>query len=782
MRYIIMLLCTVLTVSLYAQQIEGYVKNASGSPVAFANVILKGTSKGATTDEAGYYRIENMAPGKCLVQVSAIGFSSQNKEIETVTGQQLTLDFQLTENFTELQAVEFMGRKETSYKSDYSFAATKTQTAIKDIPQTISTVTKELITDQQSYRLKDVVKSVAGINQFSVYDDITIRGFRNSGSNGRLLNGLRTNNNFWQSPLLINIERVEVIKGPASAMFSNTNPGGTINMVTKKPLEEEHIGLNFTVGSWNTLRTTVDFTGPLTDDKKVLYRLNLGYENSESFRDYTPAKTMVVAPTVTFIPTENTRFNIDLVYTQNNGVLDRGRPVRKGEQDLLATPFNLTLTQPGDFLNLNDLSLSFSLNQKITKNISFNSSYMKYRHGQALQEHRIQSYINPDSIELRFSDRFVKAYFDNVTNYLTGKFITGQLDHQVLVGYDYIYYDNEFIEQNAVGAAGGLENFSLKNPKNFKRPVANYILRPASYNRRNFYSTHGLYVQEQVSFGKFKALLGLRQEYYRIPKEDTNIKKFNKEDLQSYLLPRVGLIYSVLPNINIYGNYSEGYEPQGATSNLNPNAGGPFDPLIGKLMEVGAKGEFFGRGLFAGLSVYEITQNNILVSANNPAQPELLEQRGQERARGVEFETAGQLLPNLSVNVTYAYNDAQITESNNELLIGLEKENAPLHNSSSWVKYTFNKGKLAGLGVAIGHSQNSVRRTFATYPNEPTRYLMLPTYVVFNSAIFHSVDKFRLAININNLTDEKWFAGGYNFERNFPGAPRNYLLSFGYTF
>lgn len=761
--------------------IQGKVTTATGAPLALANVNLGQNKLGTTTDESGNFQLVNVPSGSYTMLASSVGFISFSTNITLAAGETQVVNIVLIETSHELQEIEITGRKETSYKSDYSFSATKTQTAIIDIPQTVSTVTKELIQDQQSYRLKDVVKSVAGINQFSVYDDITIRGFRNSDSNGRLLNGLRTYNNFWQSPLLVNIERVEVIKGPASAMFSNTSPGGTVNMVSKKPLAEKRIGFNFTTGSWNTNRATADFTGPLTEDEKVLYRFNVGYENSESFRDYTPNKTLVVAPSVSFVPSEKTRFNIDMVYTQNDGVLDRGRPVRLGELDIYATPINLTLTQPGDQLNINDFSLAFSLNHKLTENISFNSSYMKFRHSQGLTEHVINQYITPDSIELAYTDRSIKAYFDNITNYFIGNFVTGRLKHQVMVGYDYIHYDYEFFQLEGEGQEDGMENFSLNNPRHYKRPVNSYNLTPADFNSHNYYSTHGIYVQEQLTFGKFQALLGLRQEFYVVPDKDTDIASFGEDDEQSTLLPRIGLLYSVLDHVNVYGTYAQGYEPQGSASNLSPNAGGPFDPLTGDLLEVGVKGEFFGRKLFAGMSVYQIEQNNILVSANNPANPDQLVQRGQERARGVELETSGNILPNLSVSLTYAYNKAEITKSDDESLIGLSKENAPLHNSSSWIKYTFSRGKLNGLGVAVGHSQNSERRTFVTYPNSE-RWLMMPSYVVFNSALFYTVDSFKLSLNVNNLTDKTWFAGGYNFERNFPGAPRNFLLSVGYTF
>src|SRR5699024_6289191 len=150
-----------------------------------------------------------------------------------------------------------------------SFAATKTATSLQDIPQSVGYITKELISDKLAYRVNDIVENISGINQYSYYNDYTIRGFR---SQQELINGMRVINLFGPQTLLANLERVEVIKVPASAVFGNASPGGTMNRVTKKPLLEHRKAVSFTFGSFNTLRSTLDFTGPLTDNKTLLYR------------------------------------------------------------------------------------------------------------------------------------------------------------------------------------------------------------------------------------------------------------------------------------------------------------------------------------------------------------------------------------------------------------------------------------------------------------------------------------------------------------------------------
>src|SRR5690606_17180885 len=150
---------------------------------------------------------------------------------------------------------------------------------------------------------------------------------------------------------LPNMERIEVIKGPASALYANTSPGGTINSVTKKPLDENRKSVNFATGSYNTYRITTDFTGPMNDSKTLLYRLNLAYQNAGSFRVLQDAQDMVIAPSVSFIPDDKTMVNFDLVYSATNGRLDRGQAIfgATAGTDLNSTPISFAIGKKSDY-------------------------------------------------------------------------------------------------------------------------------------------------------------------------------------------------------------------------------------------------------------------------------------------------------------------------------------------------------------------------------------------------------------------------------------------------
>ncbi|MDQ4141304.1 MAG: TonB-dependent receptor, partial [Bacteroidota bacterium] len=335
--FLLLVLCRFTAFAQQLGNIQGRVTDTHGHNLEGIPVMLQQTNLATLTKADGTFVISNVHFGKYTLLARGLGYNGQLREVVLSADlPAVVVNFNLSEDNTALQQIEVLGRKETTYKSDYSFIGTKTASRVIDVPQTISTVTKELIEDQQAFTLNEVVKNVAGVNQYSSYDDLTVRGFRNGYESGfRLVNGLRSGysygNGFFRVPLTVNLERVEVLKGPGAALFGDINPGGTINMVTKKPLLENRKAVSFSVGSFQTMRSTLDFTGPLNADTTLLYRLNLGYEDSKTFRDVNNRQSFIIAPTVTFRPTDKTTVNAEVVYSNFNGYLERGLPIASGD-------------------------------------------------------------------------------------------------------------------------------------------------------------------------------------------------------------------------------------------------------------------------------------------------------------------------------------------------------------------------------------------------------------------------------------------------------------------
>lgn len=812
----------------FAQQpdiVRGLVTDENNVPVPGVTVTVQQTQTVVQTDPNGNYQIGGLAPGTYTLKVTLIGYRMQLKEIR-LGEKPLKVNFSLVPSNEELQTVEVTGRVEKNYKNTVSYGGTKTAANIKDVPQSIQYVTKELMQDMGAVRMTDIVRNVSGVNQHTFYDDVTIRGFRNQGgvgssSSNQLFNGLRTFNGFWRQNLLNYLERVEVIKGPASALFGNTNPGGTINKVTKKPLDEKRNSINFQTGSNNTVRTNADFTGPLTDDKTFLYRLNVGYENANSFRDLLFDKNVVIAPSVSYIPSEKTRINFDAVYNKSNSRLDRGQSIF-GSTDLYSTPISLNVADINDFLNEETYLITASLSHKLSKHITFNTSYLRTGYRQDLFEHRSTAFAvdkKGNQIEdlafRRVISRHNEQFSDSFTGYLNADVETGKIKHQIVVGYD---YNNSLIpvgssQQDALGYrlldgtiasryvvrdSAKYEFYSYKgqmiprpNVSSFDLSANTHALQDINgytYQANNtdvvvpFYSQqHSVYIQDQISINRLKVLLGLR---YDIFLTDAGYATKDVNRIRQYaLLPRVGATYEINNNINAYATYTTGYSPQAASSQ-NAASGGPFDPMDSYLMEAGLKTDWFGKRLTATASVYKIQQRNALYNALDPENPDLLMQIGKDISKGVELDVVGNILPNLNMILTYAYNDAVLQGAQggaDSLYNNQQKPNAPKHQGSIWGKYQFSNGKLNGLGFGAG-AYYVGKRTFGFQGQQNILPTPGPSYLLLNAAVYYRINKMMLQLNANNLTNKTHWVGGYDSSRLYPGAPRNWLASITYSF
>jgi iron complex outermembrane receptor protein len=796
-------------------KIKGMVTSQEGKPIEFANISVKDTSKGAVTGASGSFEVSGMPEGQFTVTASSIGFETVSQTVTIKSSETLTLSFSLQEVLQGLQTVEITGRREIGYDNKETFSGTKTASLVKDVPATINFVTKELMLDQVAFTVNDVVKNVPGVNQFSFYNDITIRGFRVQGQRnfGTLLNGMRTFTSFWKPQLIPHIERVEVVKGPVSALFGNASPGGSINRVTKKPLKESRKSISASVGSFNTLRTLADFTGAMTEDKKLLYRLNLGFENSDGFRDLQFSRNLVIAPSFAFLPSENTSLNFDIVYQDSKGRLDRGQAAF-GNRDLFTTPITTSLSAVNDYLNESTINTTVSLRHDFSDKVSINSTYQLSSYTEDLLEHRTSNRFASmadgsfDETKVAMRVFIRKRSWNNnaINNYINADYQIGSVKNTALVGYDYFRQEqlpggsqlearsyllkngnatnafnpvniNNYILDADGNPATNVAHFDLTSPtSNGIRDMSKYIYSTRSFNQF-LQQSHGVYFQNQSDIGALKVLLGLRQEYftdyinYNSPAEE-------KVDQQA-LLPRVGLVYTINPTINFYGTWVQGYQPQSAAGIINPEAGGPFDPLTSEMFEIGTKTEWFNKRVSGTLSLYQIVERGGLYNANDPNNPERLVQLGEEESRGAELNVTGNVLPNWSIVVGYAFNDAKITQADDESVIGRQKPNAPRNTANFWSKYIFESGSLNGLGIGLGYNYVAERYGSIVSSDQPD---IFPSYGIIDAALYYKIDKVQIQLNVNNLTDKTHWVGGYDVIRAFPGAPRNIMTTVSYTF
>lgn len=736
-------------------EVRGVISDAAGLAVQGVPVrIVKGAVAHETrTDERGAYRFEVPA-GEWKVEVQhPDAFTSATVEVGESSG--ATVDIELPLN-RFLQTIEVTGREREDSFAETSFAATKTETHVLDLPHSIGAVTKEVIDDQNLMRLNEVAPFVAGVNEFSVYDDLTIRGFRNY--DDRRVNGMRAYNSFWSQPLIAHLERVEIIKGPASAMFGDASPGGTVNLVTKKPLGESRREVTLDTGSFDRRFAAVDFTGPVTESGQLLYRLNVAGEDSESFRDRFFHEGYVVAPSFSYVPSQRTRVNLDLVYHDNDSVLDRGQPSVQGARELGSTPIELNVTQPGDRLDTVTFSATVSAEHALTPRWSIAAQHARYEYDEELVEHRISSFETPTVLNLLFVDRESEATVTSNTVYLSGKLETGAISHRVVVGVD--TSDRE--DASAQRQANDIGTFDLLDPEYLDRDTDSYATSFETWGGR--LETLGVYVQNQLSFGKWRVLAGLRHEDFATQPLGEEAQEHDA------LLPRLGVVYRPTIYDTVYASWVRGFEPPASWLN-SPFYGGPFDPIDSTLYEVGYKRMGVGGRFLLTASVYEIKQTDVVVWANDLANPDLYYQRGEERARGAEVELNGAVTERVRVLFNYAYNDARIVEDPDPSLIDRIKENAPQNTATLWARVRIMPRLSLGGGIVYVDD----RRTFDTA-------LRLPDYALLHAGVYYDHGPLRLSLVANNLTDEEHWTGGYNFGRVFPGQPRSVQLGANYRF
>ena len=760
--------------------IKGRILAADGNP-AYVTVELKSLKRITVTDNNGNFSLNRLPALQDSLVITSVESGSYSQPITLKKNETANLgDVQLSFKVRQFQDVEVKGRLAHSYKSDYSFFGNKTETPIKDIPQSISTVTKELIKDKMEFTLKDAMDEVAGVNQYSGFDEYTIRGFR--AENSRDINGLRGYNTTYTSSMLVNIERVEVIKGPTATLYGNCDPGGTINLVTKKPLEKNESEIDIYGGTWDHFRAQGDVTGPLNKSKTLLYRFNAGYDKTNSFRNEQHSNSFELAPSISYIPNDRFQVNLDLSASHINTVLDYGQPGYLGNpvNNVHSTPISLSASQHGDYLRETDIAAIATVSYKFNNHFSFNSGWLHYTTSQHVGNHGVQGYITPDSVDLYYTAWTYPTTTNTISSYFTYKFKTGKVNNELVFGYDFIrsavnLNQNYYELPNQFGAGSGIVGtFSLKDPTYPVRPVSTYQLSnfdsDATDVDDNIYHTQGVYAQDQISLDRWKLLFSLREEFYK----GDDVGDSSQDLGERVFLPRVGLVYQVTSNISAYATYNKGFDAFEASTSAQVFTS-PFKPQISEVIEGGLKGNFLNNKLSATMAIYQLTLLNVAVSANIISNPNLYIQQGQNQSRGIELETVGNILPNLSITLSYANCLAKVTQSLVPSEVGMRVENAPRNTSGSWIKYTFDKGPLKGLGVSAGHSQVGWRATLDPETN-------LPGYVVINAGVHYKYKHFMLAVNAFNITNETYWMGAYNNVNKWPGTPRNFMANLGYSF
>lgn len=683
---------------------------------------------------------------------------------------------------TDIETIEVTGRAQQFYLETESKVGTKTNLDLLVLPQSAQVLTEQLIIDQAARNITDLYRSIAGVSEFS-YSGVTFRGFRDDAN--VFYDGVRGDPySGFGVPQLFNIARVEVLKGPASALYGGGEPGGMINYVTKKPSFNEKRELKLTLGNYATQGASIDMTGGLRDD--MAYRLGGFYEQQNSFRNNADAKNTELAGGLLFDLNASTTLTttVDFIKQDLGGNRLRGVPVDDEGNFLIAPSYNAN--EKVDYQNMQALVLQADLAHEFNDSFHVNSSlrFLDNKRDQAYHESRSWVDVNGDGVanidDQTIQREYRKQYRANKESSLTTDFVyqltTGDIEHQLLFGADYHTVDTEYDYFRARYENDGVANLNIFNLNYGETDPSTYNL--TDMNRDGIDSDrYGVYVQDVLTFKQWTLIGGLRYD---------NFKEYNQETGYSYtdhdVTPRVALTYQPTENVSIYINYSESFNPASSSDQEAVLDDGHLRPESGEQHEVGMKNQWLDGKIMTTFAVYRINKQNVIMT--NPAYdgeqkgiPELLN-IGEVESNGFETTLVGDLSDNWTITANYAYNDTLVIKGvtsdtiTNTFGDGTRFANAPRHQAGLWTRHAFNR---LDSSIALGINYVSEQLSLDGQKVKP--------FTVFDMSWTTKWDDVLLSINVNNLFDKEYAVSGFS-ERNghFPGSPREVVAQLRYQF
>lgn len=648
-----------------------------------------------------------------------------------------------------------------AYTVPNTTTATKTDTPIMQTPASIQVIPKEVLDDQQAFTAQEALKNVAGIQPDGSYGGpfnqaFILRGFTTEWNTVGALayrEGVRL-----KAPVPIaGLERIELLKGPATVLYGQAVPGGIINYIPKDPLSHPYYSLQQQFGSYNLYRTSVDVTGPLNKSGSLRYRFNLEYADSDSFRDSIFADLIDIAPTLAWDITPDTQLEIELQYNQQDYRTDHGIPALGNRPAKLPRDIDLMegLAHEDTGIRLVDIDLVHRLND--AWQLRFKGLYGQY-------DFDVDDTVYPTGLDESTGDLSRGSFEEDddgeigfVSLDVTGTFDLFRTKHTLLIGAD--YYDED---------TDSIIAFPDNTPINIFNPVYGTATRTTftpentlSFPYRNQW--WGVYIQDQVEvFDSLHLLLGMRYD----DAEWLFAVEGTPPNDGSEVSPRFGLVYQPWSWLALYGSYSESFDARNGRS----ADGTPFDPETADQYEAGVKTELLDGRLSATLAFYELTKFNVLTdNPNTPEDPTDQLAIGEARSRGVEIDIQGQITERLSVIASYAYTDTKISEDESGRQ-GNRLPLVPFNAGSVWTKYDLTSQFSVGAGLFTVGRREVDEDNSAQLPG----YVRLDAMAAYRWQLGGS--RLTAQLNFSNLTDEKYFKTAFNRNSIIPGDP---LLVFG---
>jgi iron complex outermembrane receptor protein len=783
-QFLFTILFCLLTLFAFAQAVvRGVVRQTdgpqAGAPLGGATVRSPQTSQVATTDSTGHFELRGHS-AIMMLTVNHLGYLPQTVR---VSGSQVLTIGLTTDALTTLGEAVVTSKYYRQYTAQTVSSALRLQTPLLELSQNIQAVTPEVIFDQGSFNVTEgVSRNVSGVTRFEISNNLGPYLLMRGGQIASLRNGVDLTP-IYRGPVPDDaaiIDRVEFVKGPSSFMNNIGDPAGSFNTVTKQPTGASHYGLSAMLGSYDFYRLAADVGGKLLTSGKLQYRLNAMAMRSNSFVQGDFNKRLLVAPVLKYQFSDRTYLAAEYTFQAFSYGLYSPIVMTPGgygslPRDFTISEASLPPIRVRDHSGFLTLGHQFNANWQLTARAAF---LVDNAEGIYLWVTGVNA-ANPNVLLRNPKYDLNRSQVLSQQAFVNGKFTTGALTHQLLAGVDanqkkflaasYVEYDKTL--------AGALVYYPLDvaSPR-YGAEIPGYA-PPTGLAARNTEQTityHSLYALDEVALlgNKLRITPGLRYTAVQTSNVVAGVASASRDQV---VTPRLGISYSVLPSLSVYGLYDRTLVPQAGTT----STGAAIDPLQGANRELGVKKNWLDGRWTSAVALYYITRSSIIATDPNNSLYRI--QVGENHAQGVDVDVVGQVVRGLNVVVNYAYTDSKIDQDVNPLLVGARTPLYVKHVHNTWLNYELPPRVVRGLSVSLGYQYQAGRgeRYAVASPRATPDYFRLDGGVGWQSA------HLKINLLLNNLLNHDLIATPW--QRNglyywVPQAGLNGRLTASYTF
>ncbi|BAQ77330.1 TonB-dependent outermembrane ferrichrome receptor FhuA [Pseudomonas sp. Os17] len=664
-------------------------------------------------------------------------------------------------SITGQQAGESAWGPVDGYLATRTAAGTKTDTALVEAPRSISVATRQQMEDRNVQNLDDAVRYMPGIVSASYgsdtrYDWMRVRGFEPT----QFLDGLPLPRGVYANPKAEtwNLDRLALLRGPASSVYGQTPPGGLLDMVSRRPSADTSHAVQIQYGSDNYRQINFASTGKIDDEGQFLYGLSGVVRDAGTQVDHIDNKRYNIAPSLTWNIDTDTRLTLLTQFTRDDtGATSQFMPIQ-------GTKINSPLGEVSHHKNLGDpdyefydrtyYALGYAFEHRFNDVWQFRQNLRYTKSELSFQQLTVGSYAySPADAAGNISRTSTNVNEDigqfAVDNNVQANFATGDIDHTVLIGLDHQRTSTSYL---SIYGDGGKTN--IFNPV-YGQPIVRPSRTDAYYDYDQKTIQTGLYVQDQMALDNWRLTLGGREDWVHQGTTYLNKKDATNTDRSKNFSGNAALSYVFDSGVVPYISYAESFQP---ASNASVSPTESYKPTEGKQWELGIKYQPPGSNTLLSAAIYDLTQKNVLVTSIGAGGESITNQTGEVKVKGLELEAVSDVTDNLKVIAAY-------TLAKSEVQKGIHKGNRlqlmPNQQASLWTDYTWHSGVLDGFGIGAG-----ARYTGNTYGDQANTWLgKADAYTVFDAAVHYDLGRLdnslkgaSLKLNATNLFDKDYLS------------------------